>query len=184
MDRPLGRDFITHLIPTPGEGTLNTILLVEEQAGPSESSPKKGAAATVTLSPRESAEGDDNTLVIPTLNIGADGIPVAVGANVPYAMAGTFTSKKQKQIEKERKKQAALAEINIDMKKWKRLCEPVFTGSARAEINLVPCAEKSIPKDVVQEYNQMYQQMENGKILKGAWDAQIQVGQVPDTREG
>ena len=79
--------------------------------------------------------------MIPTLNIGTDGIPVAVGANVPNTMAGTFSSKKQKQIEKERKKQAALAEINIDLKKWKRLCDPVFTGSARAEINLVSGAE-------------------------------------------
>jgi hypothetical protein len=38
------------------------------------------------------------------------------------------------------------------LKKWKRLCEPVFTGSARAEVNLVPGAEKVIPEDVVQEY--------------------------------
>ena len=44
LDRPLGRDFIPHLIPTPGEGALNTILFVEEQAGPQELSPKKNGA--------------------------------------------------------------------------------------------------------------------------------------------
>ncbi len=67
-------------------------------------------------------------------------------------MFGGLPSKKQKQQEKERKKQIALAEVSKDMKKWKRLCEPVFTGSARAEVNLVPGAEKMIPEDVVQEY--------------------------------
>jgi hypothetical protein len=41
------------------------------------------------------------------------------------------------------------------LKKWKRLCEPVFTGSSRAEVNLVPGAEKVIPEDVVQEYTQL-----------------------------
>jgi hypothetical protein len=43
LDRPLGRDFIPHLIPTPAEGALNTILLVEELAGPAQLSPKKDA---------------------------------------------------------------------------------------------------------------------------------------------
>jgi hypothetical protein len=58
LDRPLGREIIPHLIPTPGEGSLNTILLVEEQAGPAELSPKK--IATITISPRESAEGGED----------------------------------------------------------------------------------------------------------------------------
>jgi len=35
------------------------------------------------------------------------------------------------------------------MKKWKRLCDPVFTGSARAEVNLVSGAENGIPEDVL-----------------------------------
>ena len=70
------------------------------------------------------------------------------------------------------------------MKKWKRLCEPVFTGSARAEVNLVPGAEKVIPEDVVQEYSQLKNMLNQGKLLKGAWDSQVQMGQVPDTREG
>lgn len=70
------------------------------------------------------------------------------------------------------------------MKKWKRLCEPVFTGSARAEVNLVPGAEKVIPEDVVQEYSQLKNMLDQGKLLKGAWDSQVQMGQVPDTREG
>jgi len=61
LDRPLGRDFIPHLIPTPGEGALNTILFVEEQAGPQELSPKKnGPPNTITISPRESAEGNED----------------------------------------------------------------------------------------------------------------------------
>jgi hypothetical protein len=52
--------------------------------------------------------------VIPALNIGTDGIPIAVGANVPSAfIPGSLTSKKQKQLEKEKKKQAALAEVAI-----------------------------------------------------------------------
>jgi len=70
------------------------------------------------------------------------------------------------------------------LKKWKRLCEPVFTGSARAEVNLVPGAEKVIPEDVVQEYSQLKNMLDQGKHLKGAWDSQVQMGQVPDTREG
>jgi hypothetical protein len=70
------------------------------------------------------------------------------------------------------------------LKKWKRLCEPVFTGSARAEVNLVPGAEKVIPEDVVQEYSQLKNMLDQGKLLKGAWDSQVQMGQVPDTREG
>jgi hypothetical protein len=36
----------------------------------------------------------------------------------------------------------------------------------------------------VHEYNEMQQLMENGKMLKGAWDAQPQKGQISDTREG
>jgi hypothetical protein len=183
LNRTLGRDIIPNLIPTPGEGSLNTILLVEEQAGPAELSPKKNA--TITISPRESAEGgDDHSPVIPTLNIGGDGIPTAVGANFPSGIPSNFTTKKQKQMEKERKKQAAMAEVNIQMKKWKRLCEPVFTGSARAEINLVPGTDKVIPDDIMKEYKQMVHQMDSGKVLKGAWDSQVQMGQVPDTREG
>jgi hypothetical protein len=70
------------------------------------------------------------------------------------------------------------------LKKWKRLCDPVFTGSARAEVNLVPGAEKVIPEDVVQEYSQLKNMLDQGKLLKGAWDSQVQMGQVPDTREG
>ena len=70
------------------------------------------------------------------------------------------------------------------MKKWKRLCEPVFTGSARAEVNLVPGAEKVIPEDVVQEFSHLKNMLNQGKLLKGAWDSQVQMGQVPDTREG
>lgn len=59
------------------------------------------------------------------------------------------------------------------MKKWKRLCDPVFTGSARAEVNLVPGADKMIPEDVVQEYNQLVKMMDSGKVLKGAWESQV-----------
>ena len=60
----------------------------------------------------------------------------------------------------------------------------MFTGSARAEVNLVPGAEKLIPEDVVQEYSQLKNMLNQGKLLKGAWDSQVQMGQVPDTREG
>ena len=95
LDRPLGRDFIPDLIPTPAEGALNTILLVEEQAGPAELSPKKGAQ-NITLSPRESVEGAEESPVIPPLNIGVDGIPTAVLANVPQPMFGGLASKKQR----------------------------------------------------------------------------------------
>ena len=74
-------------------------------------------------------------------------------------------------MEKERKKQLALAEVSKDLKKWKRLCEPVFTGSARAEINLVSGAEKVIPEEIIQEYKEANRLLEKGKILKGAWDS-------------
>jgi hypothetical protein len=28
------------------------------------------------------------------------------------------------------------------------------------------------------------QSLEEGKLVKGAWESQVQMGQVPDTREG
>lgn len=60
----------------------------------------------------------------------------------------------------------------------------MFSGSARAEANLVPGSTQVIPQEIKDEYKELSTLMNSGKLPKGAWDKQVQVGQVPDTREG
>jgi hypothetical protein len=40
-------------------------------------------------------------------------------------------------LEKEKRKQAQIAQLNSDIGKWKRLVEPVFSGNVNNEVNTI-----------------------------------------------
>jgi len=48
------------------------------------------------------------------------------------------TQKKARQLERDKKRLAAVAGVQVQIAKWKRLLEPVFSGSVNPEVNRVP----------------------------------------------
>jgi len=89
-------------------------------------------------------------------------------------------------LERERKRQTAIANTSVQMHRWRRLMDPVFSGSASPQTNLV--APQKLPRHLEQsilpEYKQLKSLLAQGKLLQGAWDSYLQIGQTPDTREG
>jgi hypothetical protein len=75
-------------------------------------------------------------------------------------------------MERERKKQAALADLQRQQDKWTRLLEPVFSGHVNPEINMIHKMNKDHPmyQSLKEDKKNLKAQVENNGILKGAWD--------------
>ena len=64
-----------------------------------------------------------------------------------------LAQKKALRLEKEKRKQAQIAQLNSDIVKWKRLVEPVFSGNVNNEVNtIVGGNTRGLPLSLKDEY--------------------------------
>lgn len=93
---------------------IGTILMLEEE----DITHQLGSASSPNISPIKTARASD----------GGEGTEPS--GREAVGMSPVMTQRKARQLERERKRQTAIASTSVQMNRWKRLMDPVFSGSA------------------------------------------------------